>query len=206
MTSQPKDSHKQGLTGVILAGGLGRRMGGQDKGLVTLRNRPMIDYVIAALRPQVDELLINANRNQDAYSAYGCPVITDSFPDYAGPLAGMATALEAMTGSLLLTAPCDCPFPPADLAERLHAALIDHDAEIVAAHDGNRLQPVFALITPTLLPSLQSFLKKGGRRIDEWYGAHRFVTADFSDQPEAFLNLNRLEDKAALEASAGATH
>ncbi len=206
MSAQPKDSHNNGLTGVILAGGLGRRMGGQDKGLVKLRDRPMIEHVIAALQPQVDELLINANRNQDAYRAFGSPVIADRIPDYAGPLSGMATALEAMTGAFLLTAPCDCPFPPADLAQRLMADLELNKAEIAVAHDGVRLQPVFALIKRDLLPSLQTFLAAGGRRIDEWYAGHRFVTVDFSDQPEAFLNLNRLEDKAALEAPANAAH
>jgi len=188
------------LTGVILAGGRARRMGGQDKGLVEVNGAPMVAYVARALRPQVGRLLINANRNVEAYARVsGCEVVSDRLQGFAGPLAGMASAFDRARGRYLLTVPCDSPLIPGDLAERLHGALAEAGAEIAVAHDGERMQPVFALIDRDLQASLEAFLARGGRKIDAWYAAHRVALADLSDRPETFLNVNTPEERAALE-------
>lgn len=187
------------ISGVILAGGKGRRLGGVDKGWVELAGRPLIAHVIAALAPQVNELLINANRNQDRYRTLGHAVVDDPIADYAGPLAGFAAAMAAARNELILTVPCDAPRMPGDLATRLHQALVRSGALIAVAHDGERLQPVHALIARRLLPDLRSFLDQGGRKIDAWYARHPFVTVDFSDQSTAFANVNDAEQQAALE-------
>ncbi|HKJ07481.1 MAG TPA: molybdenum cofactor guanylyltransferase MobA [Gammaproteobacteria bacterium] len=194
----PED--RQLLCGVVLAGGLARRMGGQDKGLVKLGSHPMVSYVLARLAPQVGDLVINANRSRDRYQAFGYPVIADSVGDYSGPLAGMASAMAHTDRPLLLTAPCDTPLLSEQLAERLLAALREQDGEIAVAHDGSRLQPVFALLDVTLLSSLQEYLAAGERKIDRWYADHRLATADFSDQRDAFLNVNTVEERDSLLA------
>lgn len=187
------------ISGVILAGGKGRRLGGQDKGWVELAGRPLIRHVIDGLAPQVDRVLINANRNQDRYRTLGHPVLDDPIADYAGPLAGFAAAMAAAGDDLILTVPCDAPRVPADLAARLRDALIRERALIAVAHDGQRLQPVHALIDARLLADLREFLAEGGRKIDTWYARHPFVTVDFSDQSAAFANVNDAEQRAALE-------
>lgn len=191
-----------GITGVVLAGGKGRRLGGQDKGWVMLAGRPLIEHVIAGLRPQVDRLLINANRNQERYRALGYPVIDDPIADYAGPLAGFAGAMAAAPGDLILVVPCDAPRVPAGLAERLRTAMQAQGHPIAVAHDGERLQPVHALIDSRLLSDLQAFLAEGGRKIDTWYARHGYAVVDFSDQPEAFGNINDPEQQAAFEREA----
>lgn len=186
------------LCGVVLAGGRARRMGGQDKGLMPLGTRPMVEYVLQNLRPQVGTLVINANRNKARYGKYGYPVIGDTVGDYNGPLAGMASALEWTDRPYLLTVPCDSPFLPDDLGARLLDTLRARHAELAVAHDGDRLQPVFALLDVALLPSLQHYLARGERKIDRWYGEHRFATADFSDRQEMFLNVNTLEERDSV--------
>jgi len=188
------------LTGVILAGGRARRMGGRDKGLLSLAGRPMIEYVIEALRPQVDTLLINANRNREAYAGYGFSVVPDDTSDYPGPLAGMAAAMAAAAAGSILTVPCDGPWLPPDLARRLEAGRVAQDVPICMAHDGHRAQPVFALLDRDLLPSLREYLARGGRKIDLWYAQHGAATADFSDCPEVFINVNTPEDSAEVAA------
>lgn len=191
------------VTGVVLAGGRGRRMGGQDKGLVEFRGRALIEWVLEALDPQVDALLINANRNQARYAAYGYPVVMDELADYQGPLAGFAAALRAAPTELLLTVPCDGPLLPADLVQRLRTAMERGEADIAVAHDGRRMQPVYALLRVSLLPSLESFLAAGERKIDRWYERHVCASVDFSDRPETFANVNSAEERAALEAGTG---
>lgn len=188
------------LIGAILAGGRARRMGGADKGLLELRGRPMIEWVIEALLPQVDRLVINANRNAERYAAYGFPVIADTMADYQGPLAGLAAAMDysAGTGSIL-TVPCDSPAVPPDIAARLSAALAQGDAELAVAHDGERLQPVHALVPVALRGSLASFLVNGERKVDLWYARHRVAIADFSDCRDCFANLNRPGDVDELQ-------
>lgn len=178
------------ITGVILAGGRGRRMGGIDKGLYPYSGRPLIEWTIAALAPQVGQLMINANRSQDAYRAYGLPLIADTIPDYPGPLAGIAAALTATQTPWLLVAPCDTPLLPPDLAERLAAALARDAAELALAHDGQRRQPLHALLPVTLATSLERFLVSGQRKVGDWYAGHRVAIADLSDQADGFVNIN----------------
>ncbi len=182
------------VTAVILAGGRARRMGGQDKGLITLNHRPLIDYALAALQDQAGAILINANRNRERYARTGHPVIADQRSGFEGPLAGMASALARMHTRYLVSVPCDCPALPIDLVSRLLQAREQADAELAVAHDGIRLQPVFALLDRALLPSLEAYLDADGRKIDHWYGQHRMAIADFSDQPEAFANVNTPDD------------
>ncbi len=187
------------ISAVILAGGKARRMGGEDKGLIELHDRPLLDYIITALRPQTGEIIINANRNQDRYRAFGYPVIKDLLGDYFGPLVGMATGMQATARPYLLTVPCDSPLVPAHLTATLYHALISDHAELSVAHDGARMQPVFALLNCKLLPDLLAYLDEGGRKIDTWYARHRLALADFSASPDMFLNINTPEDKARLE-------
>ena len=175
-------------------------MGGEDKGLVTVAGRPMAAHTVDALRPQGAEVIVNANRNADAYrAATGCRVIADTIGGFAGPLAGMASAMEASDTRLLLTAPCDSPLVSEDLGPRLHAAMARHGAEIAVAHDGERMQPVFALIGRALLCDLLAFLAAGERKIDAWYATRHAVTADFSDILDTFLNVNTPQDRDRLE-------
>jgi len=188
------------ITGVILAGGQGQRMGGRDKGLVPFRGRPLVAWVIAAMTPQVAVLVINANRNLDAYGALGYPVIPDGLEGFQGPLAGFATAMAAVSTPWIVTAPCDGPFLAPDLVARLGAALIGEGAEIAVASDGQRLQPVYALIPVRLAPSLHAFLAAGERKIDLWYARHRVALADLGDRPGSFANVNTEADAAGLQA------
>jgi molybdenum cofactor guanylyltransferase len=185
---------KNQLTAVILAGGMGRRMGGRDKGQVELQGHPLIEYVINAIRPQVNSILINANRHQDDYARYGCPVISDMLEGYQGPLAGFAAGMQAAVTPYIVTVPCDGPLLADDLVQRLCAALCRENADIAVAHDGRRMQPVYALISTALLPSLQVFLAAGNRKIDQWYACHTVALADFSDSPDTFRNINTPED------------
>ena len=175
-------------------------MHGEDKGLIELLGRPLLDYIIAGLRPQVENILVNANRNLARYREFGYPVIEDILDGYCGPLAGMATAMPAAGTPLLLTLPCDSPFVPAHLGETLYVAITAAEAEISVAHDGERLQPMYALLRCELLLDLLDYLGNGGRRVDTWYAQHRMALADFSTSPEMFLNLNYPQDKQAIEA------
>jgi molybdopterin-guanine dinucleotide biosynthesis protein A len=188
------------ITGVVLAGGQARRMGGQDKGLVTFRGRPLVEWVIAALAPQVAALVVNANRNQQAYEALGYPVIADQIEGFQGPLAGFASAMAAAGTPWIVTVPCDGPFLAPDLVERLCAALEREGAEIAVATDGKRMQPVYALLPVALAPSLHAFLAAGERKIDLWYARHHVALADLSDRPESFANINSEDDVALLQA------
>ena len=187
------------ITAVILAGGKARRMDGQDKGLITLHGRPMVDYIIRALQPQAGHILINANRNAEQYAAFGLPVIADMLGDYFGPLVGMASGMNATDTTFIVTVPCDSPFIPDNLVEMLYRALAENEADISVAHDGERMQPVFALLRCSLLPGLLAYLDEGGRKIDTWYGQQRLALADFSGSPDTFLNLNTPKDKVILE-------
>jgi len=187
------------ITAVILAGGRGRRMGGQDKGLLELNGRPLIEHVLAVLNPQVGQVLINANRNQDLYRSLGHPVIEDGHRGFQGPLAGFAAALGASSTPYVLLAPCDAPLLPDDYAKRMVAALLAGSSDIAIAHDGMRLQPVHALISCALSYDLSRFLDQGGRKIDRWYAQQRTTLADFSHCPEAFSNLNTPEQHRKME-------
>ena len=191
---------REEVTAVVLAGGRARRMGGEDKGLVKVAGKPMVAHTVEVLRMQAVEVIVNANRNADAYRAVtGCRVIADTVGGFAGPLAGMASALEASARRLLLTAPCDSPLVAGELGPRLHAALARDGAEIAVAHDGERMQPVFALLARDLLPDLLAFLGAGERKIDRWYATRHTVTADFSDALDTFLNVNTPLERDRLE-------
>ena len=191
---------RQDITGVVLAGGRARRMGGADKGLVEVNGEAMVVHALRGLTPQVGTILINANRNQERYAALGsCRVIPDADGDYAGPLAGMASAMQHATTRYILTVPCDSPLLTPVLGERLFAALREDDGEISVAHDGARMQPVFALLDCTLRESIVDYLSGGGRKIDAWYAERRLALASLADHPDMFLNINTPEDRDTLE-------
>jgi len=185
------------VTGVILAGGRATRMGGEDKGLVLLRDRPMIQWVLDRLSPQVSKMLISANRNKAQYSALGHPIVADTDADFQGPLAGIAAALAQADTPWLVSVPCDSPLIPLDLVRRLHDRVIRGSARAAAAHDGQRLQSVFTLVHRDLLADLVSYLKNGERKIDRWLERHAFRSVDFSDREEMFLNVNTPMDLQA---------
>ncbi len=187
------------LTAVILAGGMARRMDGQDKGLIDLHGKPMIEYIVETLKPQVGNILINANRNLAQYQRYGYPVIKDAMGDYFGPLAGMASGLQACNSDRILVVPCDSPFIPPVLADRLNTAQIEDQTDISVANDGERMQPVFAILRTTLLSSLLAYLDAGGRKTDTWYKQQNMSLVDFSDWTNAFMNVNTPEEKLAAE-------
>lgn len=187
------------ITAVVLAGGKASRMGGVDKGWMDLNGKPLIHHVLDRLLPQVCRCLINANRSLDAYGTLSLPVITDLKPGFEGPLMGIATGLHHATTEWVLFVPCDGPFLPETLATRLLERALAKDAEIAVAHDGKRLQPVVALIKRSLLQSVQAILAEGERKIDRWYAQQRMVEVDFSDYPDAFINVNRKSDIDELQ-------
>ena len=180
------------VSGIILAGGLGRRMGGVDKGLQLLRGKPMIEHVIARLAPQVEEIVINANQNLERYAAFGHRVVSDRVSGFAGPLAGLHAGLGAVSHPLAVTVPCDSPFLPADLVARLQSRLGAND--LAVAKTGDQPHPVFALVRRTVAENLHAFLASGGRKIDAWYAALRVVEVQFDDEADAFRNINTLDE------------
>jgi molybdopterin-guanine dinucleotide biosynthesis protein A len=188
------------LSGVILAGGRGRRLGGRDKGFVTVHGRPLIEHVITALAPQVSGIVINANRNRSRYERYGYPVVADVLPDYPGPLAGILTGLHHVQGDIVVV-PCDALSLPPDLVMRLWQALVQGKADVSVAHDGTRLQPLYAVLKQTLAESLERYLRQGRHKVEDWMREQRLAIADFSDAPQGFRNLNTAEDLGALESS-----
>ena len=192
---------KPQITGVVLAGGLGRRMGGTDKGLQELRGQPMVHWVIERLAPQVDELLINANQNGERYAAFGHRVVPDQIPGFAGPLAGLHAALATATHPLVATAPCDSPFLPADLISRLFSALTAADADLAVAKTFDQPHPVFCLCQRSVLPHLTEFLESGGRKVDRWYSTLNIVEVAFDDEADAFENINTHEELGSFEAA-----
>lgn len=187
------------ITGVVLAGGQGRRMGGVDKGLQPLNGQPMVEHIIARLRPQVGHLVINANRNLQAYAAFGYPVLADAVPDFAGPLAGLHAALSAAQTPWVVTVPCDSPFLPVDLVFRLFSALTAASAEIAVARTGEQVHPVFCLCRRELLPHLDDYLARGERKFCRWYADLQAVEVAFDDQAQAFENINTREELSRFE-------
>jgi molybdopterin-guanine dinucleotide biosynthesis protein A len=185
------------VTGVVLAGGQGRRMGGIDKGLVELDGRPMIARVLERFAPQVDEVLINANQNLDRYRAFGFDVVPDAVGGYAGPLAGLHAAMMRATRPLVCTVPCDSPFLPPDLVARLSGALATAGAQVAVARTFDQPHPVFCLVRRDVLPHLDAFLAAGGRKIDAWYATLAVVEVAFDDEAEAFRNINTAHELAA---------
>lgn len=196
----PTSLRRESITGLVLAGGLARRMAGEDKGLMELAGRPMIEHVLDAIAPQVGRVLVSANRNLDRYARYGHRVLPDSRGGHLGPLAGVLSGLEALETEFLLTVPCDSPCITPDLAWRLHAALVVQPADVAVASDGQRLQPAFLLVRRGLAADLGEYLDAGGRRVDGWLARHRAAEADMSDCPECFANVNDPAERARVEA------
>ncbi|MEF3073533.1 molybdenum cofactor guanylyltransferase MobA [Methylobacter sp. Wu1] len=193
MNSQTK------VTGVILAGGLARRMNNQDKGLINFKGRPMISYAIAAMAPVVDQLIINANRNRERYRQFGLPVVADQTDTFDGPLAGVLTAMIHADADVLLVMPCDSPLVKAEHLRKLLAARAEQDADVAVAFDGERLHPVFMAIRTALKTSLEAYLASGERKIGLWLEQLNRVKADFSDTPGIFTNVNTMAELSALE-------
>jgi molybdopterin-guanine dinucleotide biosynthesis protein A len=181
-----------GVSGIVLAGGQGRRMGGVDKGLQPLRGKPMVHWVLERLRPQVAEIIVNANQNPDEYRKFGYRVVADDISGFAGPLAGLHAGLKAAAHPLVATVPCDSPFLPLDLIQRLRGSLKDND--LAVARTGAQPHPVFALVKRHCMESLEAFLAQGGRKIDAWYASLKVVEVSFDDEADAFRNINTREE------------
>jgi molybdopterin-guanine dinucleotide biosynthesis protein A len=204
----------QDITGLILAGGRGSRMGGVDKGLQNFNGIPLALHTLMRLGPQVESVMVNANRNLSAYESFGAAVWPDASADFAGPLSGFLVGLERAETPFVLTAPCDTPRLPLDLAKRLAEALVREDADIAMAaapetdeHGQTqvRTQPVFCLMKIELSESLVKFTHSGGRKIDAWTAQHKTVVVPFDaegDDPLAFANVNTLTELQALENAA----
>jgi len=186
-----------GITGLVLAGGRGSRMGSVDKGLVLLHGRPLVSHVVERFEQQVDEILVNANRNVEAYLALGHPVIRDRIEGFAGPLAGLHAGLQQARHELVATVPCDSPFLPLDLVARLLRALETHDADLAVARTRDQPHPVFALVRRSVLEHLERYLSDGGRKIDAWYASLVTVEVAFDDEADAFRNINTADELAA---------
>ena len=189
------------LTAVVLAGGQARRMGGSDKGLLLLNGRPLISYTLDALQPCTARILINANRNHQAYRQFGLPVIADDSGNYEGPLAGILSVLRQATTPYLLCVPCDSPQIRPPMLHRLVEALRDDATECSVAHDGQRLHPVFLALKCSLAASLQAYLESGDRKIDLWLQQHRCRVVDYSDCPQMFINVNTPAQLRELESA-----
>lgn len=192
------------ITGLVLAGGRGSRMGGIDKGLQNHLGMPLAMHALLRLAPQVGAMMINANRNLAAYESMGVPVWPDALPDFAGPLAGFLAGLEHCETPWLVTVPCDSPLFPEDLVARLAQALAGADADIAMAStrepDGSmRTHPVFCLMKTMLLESLVRFTHADGRKIDRWTAQHRCIEVPFDDAG-AFANANTLDELRQLQA------
>ncbi len=186
------------ITGLILAGGQARRMGGMDKGLVEICGEPMCKRVIDLLAPQVGQILVNANRNLERYRAFGVDVISDYLSGYQGPLAGLASGMMTAQTPWVITVPCDGPFLNEDYVSRMTQQL-NAGTNIVVARDSKRLQPTYMLVQTQLLDDLQSFLDSGDRKIDRWFVKHNHATCDFSDSPECFVNINSDDERRQAE-------
>jgi molybdopterin-guanine dinucleotide biosynthesis protein A len=190
------------VTGLILAGGKGSRMGGVDKGLQPFRGRRLVDHVYDRLVPQVGGVIINANQNQEAYRTFGVRVVSDAISGFAGPLAGFHAGLSVSKRPFLATVPCDSPFLPEDLIERLYGRIDGTGAELAVAKTGDQPHPVFSLMRRGVLDYLSDFLKEGGRKIDAWYASLNVVEVLFDDEAQAFSNINTLEELSTWEKEA----
>ena len=187
---------RSSTTAVVLAGGMGRRMDGVDKGLVEVHGKPMIGYVIETLAENVDNIVINANRNLEEYGRYPVTVVPDSLQGYQGPLAGVEAGLSAAQTDWVFTCPCDSPMQSTELLPHMWNEISATDAEIGVAHDGSRTHPVFLILRRELLESLRRYLGEGQRKIDRWFDNHRLATIDCSQFAQSFVNVNTEEELA----------
>lgn len=193
---------REAVTGLVLAGGLARRMGGVDKGLLLFRGRPLAQHALERLRPQVGPLLLNANRHLERHAAFGVPVLPDAVGGFPGPLAGLLAGLAHATTPWLACVPCDGPAFPADLVARLAAAVGDAELAIAVSGAQRRPQPVYMLLRCTLRGALQEALSAGERKVEAWAAARRCVHVPFDDEA-AFANANTPDELRRLEASSG---
>ena len=191
------------VTGIVLAGGMGRRMGGVDKGLVELDGKPMVAHVLARLVPQVGAVVVNANQNLERYAVFGYPVVSDDVGGFAGPLAGLHAGMLRATTRYVVTCPCDSPFLPLDLVARLLAGLRRGDASLAVARTFAQPHPVFALVRRDVLGHLGGFLAAGGRKIDAWYATLPVTEVPFDDEADAFRNINTVDELAAAGSTPG---
>ncbi len=189
------------VTGLILAGGMGRRMNGVDKGLVVLQQQQMIGWVVDILKPNVCEVIINANRNLSDYEKFAANVVKDSIDGFQGPLAGFEAGMSAATSDWVYTCPCDSPKQSPELLPHMFQSVTEGDAEIGVAFDGERTHPVFSLVRTELLQSLRTYLNSGERKIDRWFDQHKLLTVDCSEYAASFININTEEElqRAELE-------
>jgi len=187
------------VTGLILAGGMARRMSGRDKGLIPFHGVAIARRIALQLDSQCGSICINANRNSTEYEKFGFAVFPDQLPDYQGPLSGMLTGLNHIATPWMITTPCDGPFVAADYVSRMKNAVNSSGHCIAVASCENRLQPVYAMINRSLKQSLELFLESGERKIDKWYQQHDYSVVDFSDSPEMFENINTPEQLQDLE-------
>ncbi|KAF3978152.1 MAG: molybdenum cofactor guanylyltransferase [Methylococcales symbiont of Iophon sp. n. MRB-2018] len=187
------------VTGVVLAGGLARRMNNQDKGLIKYKNKPLVKYAYEAISQVADPVFINANRNQQAYRQFSSKVISDQTDTFDGPLAGVLSAMMHAKTELLIVMPCDSPLIKPRHLQKLITALIEDKMDIAVAFDGERLHPVLLAVKTSLQNSLENYLQQGQRKIDKWLEQHALIKVDFSDEANIFLNINTLTELQALE-------
>jgi len=187
------------ITGVILAGGMGRRMNGVDKGLVMLQQQEMVGWVVDILKPNVSEVIINANRNITDYEKFAASVVRDSIDGFQGPLAGFEAGMSAANTEWVYTCPCDSPRQSPELLPHMFRMVSENEAEIGVAFDGERTHPVFSLVRTDLLQSLRAYLEAGERKIDRWFDQHKLLTVDCSDYSASFVNINTEEELKRAE-------
>jgi len=187
------------ISAIILAGGQATRMGGVDKGLILLKNKPLVQHVFNRLQPQANEILISANRQIAQYEAFGFKVLPDENPEFLGPLAGMLLGLKHAEYDLVLSVPCDSPLLPLDLVPRLLNGMLESRVDIAVARSDGNTHPVFCLMKKSVLSSLQAFLDEGERKVSAWQKSQAYCEVDFSDCSDAFVNLNTLEELRELE-------
>ncbi len=204
MVEPTSDSSYNSIAGatvgaVILAGGLARRMGGIDKGLVMLAGKPMVQHTLATLMPRLNSIIINANRNFDTYAKLGVPVVADSYAGHLGPLAGLSAAIVALPTDYIFMCPCDSPFLQLALFDALLNGCMENDADIAVPHDGERLQPVFCVVHRRVLSSLNQFLESGERKIDRWFESHTLHQVPAAAFTESFRNINTEDERLMAE-------
>jgi molybdopterin-guanine dinucleotide biosynthesis protein A len=190
------------ISAVILSGGRAIRMGGIDKGLVSLHGKPLVQHVIERVEPQVNEVLINANRELAVYQSFGLPVLTDEHADFIGPLAGFYIGLSQAKYPYLFTAPCDVPYLPNNVVSRLYQALSDLKADIAVAKSNGHVHPVISLCRASTLDSLTATIQQNERKVSAWQQSLNYIEVNFDDCSDAFINLNTLADLALLEKHA----
>ena len=192
--------HRQNkVSGVVLAGGLARRMDKQDKGLIEYQNKPMVSYAVEAMSQVTETVIINANRNLKAYGQFDCEVVSDQTNSFDGPLAGVLAAMNHVKTDILLVMPCDSPLIKPQHLQKLLTALIDEEVDIAVAFDGDRLHPVLLALKTSLQDSLADYLLQGQRKIDTWLNQHTLYQVDFSQEADIFLNINTLSELQALQ-------